>query len=353
MPPLDLLNLIPFYQRLPEQAASGHVGPFQVELSPSYNAAVRLVEHPEEAEGETPFPYFRIITGCWAATAQANLVVSSGDESVLCTTPAADGGTNDLLELLTFLTGRRVALRETMEQHHPSSRGDAPVHPMALFPAAAEAWPNRTALVEHNLQNAIIFHNCATDYDAIPVMAGMYNTALNILIDNWPGIGAGSIPSQVRNSLADLVGQAVEVTPDLDDAQRNAYKGLLRAKVMQGTDSMYGRLLRLLQALDIVEDPCDTNAERRVRYINTARNSITHRGTMPQFKGMDTQRSNLLTVTIIACMVREINQIALGWILGIDQHILVGRELQDFFSQGVWAGTHFELTEVSSEEEPP
>jgi hypothetical protein len=115
---------------------------------------------------------------------------------------------------------------------------------------------------------------------------------------------------------------------------------------------MHGRLLSLVQELGVVEDPCDADTERRVRYVNTARNSITHGGTMPQFKGMDQQRSNLLTVAIVACMVREINQIALGRMLRIQQHILVGSELQAFFAQGVWAGEQVEPAEVSAAEDP-
>jgi hypothetical protein len=254
MPPFDLFNLIPFYQRLPEQAASGQVGPFQIALSPSYDAAVRLVQHPGEAGGETPFPCFRIIAGCWAATAQASLVGSSGEQSVVCTSPVADGGTSDLLELLTFLTGRRVAGRETVGRYHPSSTGDAPVHFLSLFRAAAEAWSNRANLVEHKMQLAIIFHNCATDYDVIPVRAGMYNTALNILLDNWPDIGAAAIPRPVRNSLAHLVGQAVEAMP---------WSRYRAAQGLQGSPSRQGDAGHGLHARSAAEPGSGVGRRRR------------------------------------------------------------------------------------------
>lgn len=150
-------------------------------------------------------------------------------------------------------------------QHHPAGAGDCCVHFLALIRIVNAASPQRHALVQNGVQLSLVYHNRATDYFTIPLKAGVYSTARNILIDWWPGIGVASITRLIRDDLVGRVSAIFAGCPGLDDAHKDAYRILLRSKVLLGMDSMHARLLGLLQALDIIATPCDEANNRRVR----------------------------------------------------------------------------------------
>lgn len=311
-------------------------------LDPSTVAgmAVQTVTHVDE------------IRGTWVVTGRATLNQLPDDQSVLARSPIDDHGVWDLCELLTFITGRRVLTKDLLGRYDPNRTGEPTCVLEEVLPAAGVSWAHRHSLAEHGLAYALLSHNSAIDYMFLQPKAAQYNTALNIIIDKWPLPRQPKLPSEVREVLAKAVESVVAVCEGLSEEQRKGYSVLLRGKVMDGPYSMLDRLILLMRDLGIVMPDDGETVLTRVRYLNTVRNRLTHSGEMPLLKGMTQEQSDRYTVNIVGGVLQELNQLALGRVLGFttdgagsrSQHTAV---LRRFFAEGVWHNHPIELRDFN------
>jgi hypothetical protein len=127
MPTVSLFNLYLGSELPPQDYTSAKIGPFTVRLVPEYKERVQLLPHYaykrtgyDFAEGvltkQVSFVDKR--SGGWAVTAEAEFDAGS-TTSVLCRGQNNDHGVWDLCELLTFITGRRVAMEDQLERYSP------------------------------------------------------------------------------------------------------------------------------------------------------------------------------------------------------------------------------------------
>lgn len=378
---IDLYNLYLGPERLPEHHSHCAVGPFEVRLIDGYEEAVKRLYRPAYANiswqwkrldpqppGQDPaFPagvaeqtvtHMDEVPGNWVVTAKATLSDPSIEQSVLARSPSDDGGIWDLCELLTFITGRRVLTNDLLERFDPNRAGEPVcVLPEALF-AVGVAWEHRKALAGRGLAYALLSHNSAIEYMFLQPKAAQYNTALNVIIDKWPLPKHPKVPSEVREALAKSVEAAVVACDGLSDEQRKGYTALLRAKAMDGPYSMLDRLILLLRDLGIILTEDGEPILARVKYLNTVRNRLTHSGEMPLLKGMTQEQSDRYTVNIVGGVLQELNQLALGKLLGFTAGGAGSRskdtaDLRRFFAEGVWHNHPIELKDFHEWIEDP
>lgn len=377
----DLYNLYVGPERPPEALCHRQVGPFEVRLVANYQEAVKQVYQP--AYSNVSLQWTRIepqppgldpstiagsavqtvthvdeMRGSWVVTAKATLSQPSSEQSVLARLPTDDNGIWDLCELLTFITGRRVLTNELLDRFDPNRAGE-PVGVLAeaLF-AASAAWEHRNSLAERGLAYALLSHDSAIEYKFLQPKAAQYNTALNVIIDKWPLPKLPKVATEVREALVRAVESAVASCEGLSDEQRKCYTALLRARVMDGPYSMLDRLILLLRDLGIVLPDDGEAVLTRVRYLNTVRNRLTHSGEMPLLKGMTQEQSDRYTVNIIGGVLQELDQLAIGRVLGFTLGGAGSRsqdttDLRRFFAEGVWHNHPIELKDFQEWIEDP
>ncbi len=368
---IDLYNLFLGPELPPEKLRSRKVGPFEVRLIDDYEVAVKGIYRPAHTNvswqwkrldpqppGQDPalpagiseqtVTHVDEVPGGWVVTAKATLPEPAAEQSVLARSPTDDGGVWDLCELLTFITGRRVLTHDLIERFDPNRAGE----PVCVLPevllAADVAWGHRKALADQGLAYALLSHDLANEYRFLQPKAAQYNTALNVIIDQWPLPKLPKVPKDVREGLAKAVEDLVAGWDGLSADHRKGYTALLRSRVMDGPYSLLDRLTLLLRDLGLVQPGDGESVLTRVRYLNTVRNRLTHSGEMPLLKGMSQQQSDSYTVNIVGGVLQELNQLALGRMLGFSVGG-VGSLSQDttalrrFFVEGVWHNYPIEL----------
>jgi hypothetical protein len=346
----QLLNVFAGNARPPRQFAEGQIGPFRVQLVDDYAAAAaRLAQSPQvkvefapDESGRMQMQVRRIpgAIGEWVVTARAHREDMPVEPSILGREPIADQGLFDLCQLLTFVTGRSVTTEEFADRHNPRTKGDSFGPPLGTLPITAHAWNNRAALVAKKCHYALLTHNSAFDSWGLQGLAASYNTALNVILDQW-GIEIPSVPRDVREELRSHVHDAVDRTQSLSAENREAYKAILGGRVMQGPSSLVDQLIALLIDLGIVPAKPPDEVRRRIQFVNAVRNKLTHSGQIPDLKGLDRAQSDNYCFTITAGVVPEINRQAIGRILGfsVDDEDWLKTELvnlQRFFAEGKW-----------------
>ncbi len=378
---IDLYNLYLGPKRLPENLSRCKIGPFEVRLVNDYEVAVKGIFRPAYANvswqwkrvdpqppgldpalaagiAEQTVTQVDEVLGGWLVTAKATTSDPSSEKSLLARTPIDDGGIWDLCELLTFITGRRVLTHDLLARFDPNRAGEPVCVLPEAFLAARVAWEHRKTLADQGLAYALLSHDSAIEYRFLQPKAAQYNTALNVIIDQWPLPKLPKVPKDVRVGLAKAIEDLVAGCGGLSDEQRKGYIALLRARVMDGPYSMLDRLTLLLRDLGVVLPSDSEPMMNRVRYLNSVRNRLTHSGEMPLLKDMTQEQSDRYTVNIVGGVLQELNQLALGKVLGFTTGG-VGSLSQDttdlrrFFVEGVWHNHPIELKDFHEWIEDP
>lgn len=368
---IDLYNLYLGPARPEENLCHGQIGPFEIRLVDNYEEVAKQVYRPAftnlsfhwtaldpQPPGLDPsmvagnavqkVTNFDAVLGMWVVTAKAIANEPLTEKSVLARSPADDGGIWDLCELLRFLTGRRVLTADLLDRFDPNRAGELACLPQEVFLAANLAWGHRNQFADQGFVYALLSYDWAIETKLLQPMAAQYNTALNVIIDKWPLPKKPKVPPKIREALAKTVDLAVTSCEGLSDEQRLGYSALLRAKVMDGPYSLLDRLVLLLRDLDILRPQDGEPVLTRVKYLNTVRNRLTHSGEMPLLKGMTSEQSDRYTVNIVSGVLQELNQLALGRLLGLtpggvgaySQNI---SDLRRFFVEGIWRNYPIEL----------
>lgn len=345
---------------------SCEIGPFQVELIEGYANATAQLHRPSRLQVSLAGPINQMTRtvnridgsdGGWAITARATFLDGGTEASVLGRHPSLDGGVRDLCELMTFLTGRRVAVEHALQFNNPNAKSDGACLPEETFAAACLAWGNRERFSRHSLAYALLLENAAIENQMMQVRAYLHNAVLNILVDKWPSDELSALPAptitklpkKVRSNLATQIEAAVTSCPGLPNEAKEGYVPLLRSKVFQGPSSLHDAVLRLLQYdLGLLPVTVDPAVVQRVQFMNRVRNHMTHSGQMPELPGLSQEVADRYTAAIIGGVVPTINQLAIGRLFGFTTETVGSvsqqpRDLQRFFLEGNWRGQPLEL----------
>jgi hypothetical protein len=354
---ISLYNLYVGDQIPPEHFSRVDIGPFRVELVADYATRVqRMGKHGEKTVSQDLFegervddPLIDITTttfterrlGGWEVTATASFDEANiAEVSILNREPMADAGLWDLCTLLTFISGRQVAIESHLERHDPNLYGTRACIPIETLFAAAIAWNNRKSLVERRLTYAILLHNEALTQNMLQILAGLNNTALNIIIDQC-GTAPTPLSKAARRELRGGIVAAIDACTELSPTEKDAFKSILGSKIDQGLGSMTDRTKALLVDLGIVDSAPDDDVARRIKFVNAVRNSFTHKGEPPDLKGITREQSMRYTTAIVAGVVPELTVAALGRILGFKSGSVGSLsqnayDLKRFFQKGEW-----------------
>lgn len=367
MKTVELYNLHLGGERHDARFSEVQVGPFQVKLLPDYEVRVkRLTQRHTKHEafdmesGEWRTTGFTpALRGQWEVTATATFEPQeSAAPSVLYRGPYLDHGLWDLCSILSFVTGRRVAIAEDLQNHSPHAQGDHACIPIETLRAAATAWNHRQDVVEQHLEYALLLYNEAFGQNILQSIAALYNTSLNIVLDRAQ-LKTRDISREAKSELKTGVQAAVEACGHLSPEERIGMKNLLCGRVEQGLSSMNDKLMALLASLGVIDDlgtlssDAALDAQRRIQFVNAVRNRLTHVGDLPKLKGLNGEQSERYAFTIGVGVVPSIIRMALGRVLGFRPNSVGSLcqhpdELRKLFVDGIWRG--WALEKVSFDE---
>ena len=186
--------------------------------------------------------------------------------------------------------------------------------------AAAIAWNNRHNLKSKKIVYSLLSLNEALSHDTVQAIAAFNNTALNIILDQEVG-EKDKIDKKIKTQLKDKINEVIEKFDLLTSKQKKAYSALIGAKVDQGTNSLFEKLENLLLQYEIIKEPIETDIKNRIRYINSARNKLTHAGELPDLKkGLTQEQSDNYSLNIISGIVPDLCRLIIGRHFGFTRH---------------------------------
>ena len=140
--------------------------------------------------------------------------------------------------LLTFVTGRRVALAAQHDRFDPNAYGANACLSIETLEATALAWQHRQEIVNKGFVYALLLHNEALGFAMLQVAARIRELipALNVLVDRHPG-KKSVLSEECRKALKTAVSAAVDECEGLEPPQRDGFKALFGSKIDQGLGS--------------------------------------------------------------------------------------------------------------------
>jgi hypothetical protein len=237
-------------------------------------------------------------------------------------------------------------MREDLDRYSPRP-GVPACLPIATLPTAAAAWSGRSRVVDRGLTTAFNLYNEATGHDVLQVFAGLYNTALDAVLAKW-NLSVRNVAPETRAALKATILPIIENCEALTPDERSGYGARVGATIDQGLVGLADRLPALLVALEVVPKGATVSNEhdairRRIRFVNTVRNRLTHAGEVPKLRGLDEDQAARHALAITSGVVPDILKVCFGEVLGLDPDgfgISAGIKpnLERFFAKGVWRG---------------
>ncbi len=331
------------------------LGSIRVELAGDYEYLVQQMPRRSYVRVECSSgkrQQFEERIGDWVATAVVE-VASKGECSLLSEEPDQDGGIWDIEALLTFISGRKVVREEEKTGFLHKEYGEPACSPVETLQALRVAWGNRSHLRDSRLFLALHCYNEALHSRSMLVQAGLISTALNIILDSFD-FPSNSVDKQIRKNLAKEVENVVDKCSELSNEHAQAYKNILRGKVLEGVGgSQLSKLIAFLQSIEVVSDPILDSENGRAKILNSIRNGFVHSARVSDFRGLDKEKSSRYLAPVIGGVVPELVRLFLGRKLGfvengigsLSQH---KESLRQFFRDGVY--NEWKLEEKSWEE---
>ncbi|MBW2104117.1 MAG: hypothetical protein JRH05_15990 [Deltaproteobacteria bacterium] len=354
---IDLFNLYVGEKRPQNDLAESDIGHFTVTLMPDYEQRIKQLHKSPQKHTQIEIRDGKLTEkvsfseerpGKWEITAIASFSKDASHQSILLDDPINDNGLWDLCEILTFITGRRVTTEDRLERYSYKKHGEPACIGIETLRTASLAWKNRNNLRNEDITYALFAYNEALNQNDLHTMAALYTCALNIICDNVRS-DIGQIPKKCRNQLSKKIESIIDKEKALTDSQREAYKALIKARVMQGPFSALDNLRSLLQELDVIpSSPSQDDVLQRVKFINVVRNRIIHTGKMPTLPNLTREQSARYTVSIIGGVIPEICRMFIGKKLGFAERglgslSLYTDDLKNFFEAGQWRGWNLKL----------
>ena len=356
MKKIELYNLHIGPMRPTGKLSNYPIGPFTVKIVDDYEDQIEKLSKKalkkEDILGDVTYELRS--PGGWAVTAIAEFDEKDNEKSILLREDDSDNGLWDLCEILTFLTGRRVVTKESRERYNPNIYGERACIDVETLKAASIAWNNRHNLKDQKIIYSLIYFNEALGQNSLNIIAPLYNTSLNIILDESFDEKI-KLNKRVKKRLKGDIDKVIYEYDSLTLQQKEAYSNSISDKINYGiSSSLVDKLKKLLIQYRIIKEPLDDDeVVKRVRYISTVRNVLIHAGKLPNFKDLTVEQSERYATNIVGGIIPELCRLVIGRQFGFTTRTAGSLcqyvdDLQRFFKDGIWRD--WELEEQSFED---
>jgi len=293
--------------------------------------------------------------GGWNNTATLTVASNNFDKSILVPNENEINQIHDFCNLLTFLTGRRVTVKECINQHNPYQSLGFSLPNHTIMHNFSELWGNMSKLSDANL--GVQFINLTYAFESVEFlgMSAYITSTLDAIYNSWWKKHTGdkinkSTKRKIKNSLRKYISNSLfcnikiklinilhdkEIHTNITDDIDKMINGI-------GNPSALFILEKFVIYLKIYPKENTENPKKRLRFINTLRNILVHSGKIPKIPGESLQQEMEIALSTITICLEIVKLFFLEEIFHQEGfHINSMRsELQSYFKSGKFRGKY-------------
>lgn len=286
----------------------------------------------------------------------ATLKVSKGDitSSVIYKELPERSSIDDFVLFLSFITGRRVYLEDELE-HEVSKKYFHSIVNNNFFSFASVNLDEGFSKLEE-LKLDVPFYNLihSKTIQDLPTICFYVNTVINVLFDKWnkengkskysTNLNVEEIKEQIVNRLEKSLIDKVKLWVNSALSEKSYNKATIadvvaRININNQPSALY-KLQNFLVGMALF--PVESNKEhhKRLKWINTVRNIMIHKGDISSDKSFSYQQKLEITMSITFILIGIAEYYFAKEIFNIDNYLIEQNadEIREYFESGIYRG---------------
>lgn len=325
------------------------IGPYSFSLVSNYDEIISETSKEYESYPINQGERTTISTEAKTGSRFTTVVVTCGIEEPLALLGSELGGLSeqkgilDICFIFTYLTGRRVFVRENENRYCHIKHGQQIVSDLELINAAKAAWDHRSSFTTKESIRPLWYFLSIKDSPEVEIQLLCGSVALEIIIN------AEEKPKDTeedqRDELTNLLNSLRETINEsnIEEQLKNNFRSAIGKWGARNSKEKFKTFLR---KLNIIDNESTDIALKRVDFIFDLRNGIAHEGKLNYPKWITTEPSKTNTAIFVAnTIIPLIVEIYLNIQFGIEKFALPSQNidlLKNYIQNGVWQHENIE-----------
>jgi hypothetical protein len=319
------------------------IGPFKIEITKQHCQNLSHLPKNESITFGYNEDYLPIviknsrIRGGWIETAQVTINDNDISLSVLYPPNSGRKNTDDLLLLLSFISGRAVTsgIDPLFDFLNPEEHSDKVLH-HGHFSRNSFNWNSLKILREQGLAGQ--FYNLTMAYQNKDLVArAVYvNNALNVSYDKWHKQNPLKINKKISSDLSSTIRECLEK----QKVDSETFRDINSRATHICSPSAIKKLKHFLQGIYLYPKYDNKEMHERLKWLNVVRNSMVHTGMLPKYYNLTDEILGEATSSAIELVLR-INQYFFGkMVLNLSDPYLdfIKGLILPYFHEGIFCG---------------
>ena len=293
------------------------------------------------------------IKGGWENTATLVYDEKAISKSVLVPNESEIDQVRDICNLFTFLTGRRVTIKEFIHHHNPHQTLGHTVPAHTLVFHLKNCWDNLATINDEKLSIPFVNLTYSFESNEFLGMSAYITSTLNSTYDLWWKKQSNdklskSIKRKIKNILRERISKSLSFS--IKKKLINIlHKEDIPSDIANDIDKMIndiGRpsalfiLEKFLIELEVFPGTNNPEAKKRLQFINRLRNLLVHTGNIPTIPGETLQRNMEISLSTMCICLEILKLYFLEKIFKLDGFPIdsIRSDLNNYFETGKFRG---------------
>lgn len=292
-------------------------------------------------------------TGDWINTATVKI-----DNANICASKILSNDLNannivDLCNLLTFLTGRRVAIKENIDRHNSRQCLDHSVRIQNIIFWGNNCWNKLPEITNYNLGIQFVNLTYAYESNEFMSMAAYITSTLNAVYDEWWKNEQliflnKSMKRKIKKKIRDILKKSfvfqfkkklISVLHS-ESVSHDIIEDVEKTINEFGKPSAIYKLKKFLIYLDVYPEIDNQESKNRLKWINTVRNLLVHNGSIPKIGNATIDKEMEVAVEVIFICLSILTIFFASKLLNIEDYYLdsIKKDVANYFITGKFRG---------------
>ncbi len=261
----------------------------------------------------------------------------------------------DLVIILSFLTGRRVYLEEHLDECVNQRYLDGAVS-KNFFRSQRICWENIPKIKDLGVSHALANLTMAYNARDLLGMSAYANSALDTITSSWINFhkmtkfNESKLINTCLTQAATLLEQSLLTRLQIkflhlltkEKIPKNIIQDItarISIKNISSPSALY-KLKKFLSAYDLYDENASEMEEKRVKLLNTLRNSVTHTGKIPEYSGYNFEQRVQISLAVTLLVIQISQYYLAAEVLKVNDARLEQHKenIKGFFSTGKFNG---------------
>lgn len=323
-----------------------NIDEFKIVINSDHIKSLKLLERSATVHLENNIrlePTVRIedsVYGQYAITAQVVFDDEHIKPSQIYDDYQKNSNLDDLCALLSFLTGRIVFLQQQIENRPSLFKIDRATSNRVFVSEKLSLEPlNR--IKEDGLSVALLNLCYAPSSKDLLALSAYSSCIFNVIYDQWCSKFA---KTKYPNSelIKPVIDDAIKFIEErLTKSELNVIEDIVLRVKIDGSPSTIYKITAFLHGVGLIENLNDEKTKKNVKWLNTVRNSLVHKGGLPKDKEISSDRiAEICTsITFVGITIAQWYFASMYFNLASDVVVSIDqRELKEYFSSGNFRG---------------